>query len=204
MTNNILEGLKFVDLKDYRVLYEKVYEILDRFPLSKTDCGKLCGKICCCYIVPEEEEAGMELLPGEEEIFPLEADWLKPRFLSGAMYEYPPEWGQHAGCFQIRCIKPCPRHERPVNCRLFPLKFFREKENYYLILAKDTESYNCPLLERPELINPEFIDSAKKAASLLLSIPKFRQLVDWDSAAIIPDDVTVRFPIAAGILAAGI
>lgn len=188
-------GLYLTGSTDYRALYERVYEILDRFPLSEADCGKLCGKICCCYMVLDEEEAGMELLPGEEEVFPLEAEWLKPRFLSGTMYEYPPEWGQNAGCFQIRCIKPCPRHERPVNCRLFPLKIYREKENYCMILDADSGLYNCPLAERPELINPEFIDAVREAALLLLTIPKFRQLVDWDSADINPAGIAVRFPI---------
>lgn len=187
--------LNLTGVIDYRALYEKVYEMLDRFPMAGIDCGKLCGKVCCCYIVPEEEEAGMELLPGEEEVFPLEADWLKPRFLSGNMYEYPTEWGPNAGCFQIRCIKPCPRHERPVNCRMFPLKIYHQGENYYLIPETDSGSYSCPLAERPELINPDFIDSAKEAALLLLTVPKFRQLVDWDSAEINPAGVTVRFPI---------
>lgn len=167
-------------------LYKKVYELLDRYPLAETDCGKLCGKVCCCYIVPQEEDAGMELIPGEEEVFPLEANWLKPRFLSGNMYEYPPDWGQNAGCFQIRCIKPCPRNERPANCRLFPLRIVHQGEDYYLITDSDTGSYNCPLTVRPELINPNFVESAKEAARILLTIPKFRQLVDWDSAGISP------------------
>ena len=71
-------------------------------------CGELCGKTCCCYIMPEDPEAGVELLPGEEEVFPLEAGWHKPRFLPGSLYDYPPEWGR-TGCIQVRCLEPCYR-----------------------------------------------------------------------------------------------
>ena len=51
--------------------------------------------------------------------------------------------------------------------------------------------YSCPLLSRPELINPEFVECARKAARLLLEIPKFRQLVDWDSREVDLDSYSI-------------
>lgn len=178
---------------NYFSLYQKVYELLDKHPVSDKDCGEYCGKACCCYTVPHDTEAGMELLPGEEEIFPLESEWLKPRFLPGSLYDYPPEWGTHTGCIQIRCLRPCPRGERPANCRLFPLSVYGEEDNYYLIVAEGLTEYSCQLINHPELINPEFIKSAGEAAFLLLGIPKFRQLVDWDSQQI--DSSSIRMKL---------
>ncbi len=105
-------------MPDISSLYKQIYTILDRHFLSRTDCGELCGKTCCCYTAPDDTESGMELFPGEEEVFRIEAGWHKPRFLPGTLYEYPPDWGERTGLFQIRCQEPCPRHERPVACRL--------------------------------------------------------------------------------------
>lgn len=180
------------DADNYMSLYQKIYDLLDKHPVSEKDCGEYCGKACCCYTVPDDTEAGMELLPGEEEIFPLESEWLKPRFLTGSLYDYPPEWGSNTGCIQIRCLRPCPRGERPVNCRLFPLTVYAENDRYYLIVAEGLTEYSCRLIEEPELINPEFITSAKEAADLLLGIPKFRQLVDWDSKQIEPASIKMK------------
>lgn len=182
-------------MKETKRIYEQVYEILDRFPVSDGDCGKYCGKICCCYIVAGEEESGMELLPGEEEVFPVEAQWVKPRFLSGAMYDFPPEWGQRSGCIQIRCLMPCVRHQRPVNCRLFPFSIYSENKKYYLALIEENNGYKCPLVQNPNSINPTFIRSAKEAAGLLLEIPKLKQLVDWDSANTDPASVRLRLDL---------
>lgn len=180
---------------NYFSLYKKVYELLDTYPVSDKDCGEYCGKACCCYTVPDDMESGMELLPGEDEIFPLESEWLKPCFLTGSLYEYPPEWGTHTGCIQIRCLQPCPREERPVNCRLFPLTVYVEKGRYYLIVAEGLTDYSCQLINRPDLINPEFLNSARKAAILLLEIPKFRQLVYWDSKQIEPASIKMKLSL---------
>ncbi|MDT3698446.1 MAG: hypothetical protein RO469_03370 [Thermincola sp.] len=151
--------------------------------MALLDCGELCGKICCCYKFPDDTEGGMELIPGEEAVFPLAAQWQRNRALTGEVYDYPPEWGGDAGCIQIRCVEPCPREQRPVNCRLFPFQILALKGQYYLVLAGSNQSYACPLLDRSDLINPEFVECARQAAGLLLEIPKFRELVDWDSAA---------------------
>ena len=170
-------------------IYYQVYALLDKHPLAETDCGELCGKLCCCYMVPEDQEEGVELLPGEEEVFPLEAGWHKPGFLPGSMYEYPPEWGR-AGCVQIRCLEPCPRGERPVNCRLFPFQIYTREGRYYLVLI-GAGYYNCPLTSRPELLNKAFIETAKEAAGLLLSITKVRQLIDFDSKKIDRENIKI-------------
>ncbi|PKM46799.1 MAG: hypothetical protein CVV03_04840 [Firmicutes bacterium HGW-Firmicutes-8] len=51
--------------------------------------------------------------------------------------------------------------------------------------------YNCPLTSRPELINNGFIEAAKEAAGLLLSITKVRQLIDFDSKKIDRENIKI-------------
>jgi len=52
--------------------YQKIYALLDRVSPVPYDCGKLCTAACCgCAGLPEgkdEEELGMFLLPGEEQM----------------------------------------------------------------------------------------------------------------------------------------
>lgn len=173
-------------------VYEQVYSILDRHSLADFDCGDLCGKLCCCYLAAGDDESGVELLPGEEDNFPLEAEWHKPRFLSQSLYEYPPDWIGRSGLFQIKCLKACPREKRPVNCRLFPFQLYREGDGYYLALIGAGCQYICALIEKPELINQKFVESVKEAAALLLEIPEVRQLVDWDSMNIEKDYIRMK------------
>lgn len=170
-------------------IYQEVYRLLDTYSLTDDDCGKLCGKICCCYTDSDDHEAGMELLPGEEEVFDLEAPWHKPRFLSGSVYNYPPKWGDRSGLFQIRCLEPCPRDKRPVNCRLFPFRPYFLQGNYYLILTGKDLLYGCPLISKPGLIKPEFVQNARSACVKLLTMPRFRELVDWDSQHIAREEI---------------
>lgn len=171
--------------------FDEVYLLLDKHPLALVDCGELCGKMCCCYMFPDETETGMELIPGEEDVFPLDAGWQCNRLLTGEIYDYPPEWGRASGCIQIRCTEPCPREQRPVNCRIFPFQVVAYEGQYYLALTGSNLKYSCPLLSRPELINPEFVEYARQAAVLLLEIPKFRQLVDWDSREVDLDSYSI-------------
>ena len=176
-------------------LFYKVYRLLDRHPLALADCGELCGKICCCYKFPQDEEDGMELIPGEEAVFPIDSNWLQFRLLTGEAYEYPPEWGSDSGCLQVRCTAPCPRDKRPVNCRLFPFQVCSIRGQYYLILTGSGLGYSCPLVVRPDLVNPDFVDCARQAAKLLLGIPKYRQLVDWDSKTLDLREVGIKYTL---------
>lgn len=176
-------------------IFYEVYRLLDLNPLALIDCGELCGKSCCCYKYPEETESGMELIPGEEAVFPLDSGWLRYRLLTGENYDYPPEWGSGSGCLQIRCTESCPREQRPVNCRLFPFQVGSVKGHYYLVLTGSGLEYTCPLVGRPDLINPDFVDCAKKAARLLLGIPRFKQLVDWDSETLSLDELKIKYAL---------
>lgn len=178
-------------------LFKKIYDLLDSQALALVDCGTLCGKRCCCYNFPQDTGSGMELIPGEEGLFPLDAGWHQWAWLTGEIYDYPSEWGTDAGCYQIRCKEPCPREQRPVNCRLFPFQVYFSEGRYYLILTEAVCNYECPLIRQPELINPGFIEFAKEAAKLLLQIPKFKQLVEWDSEEIDLEEIQSKFLLSS-------
>ncbi len=165
-------------------LIKHIYLLLDQFPTAQIDCGELCDRRCCCYNVPEDKEAGMELVPGEETVFPITAAWHRTRFLPATEYDYPAAWSAGKGLWQIRCVQPCPRNERPIACRIFPFQVYREKGVYYLGLIGSHGYYDCPLGEKTALVNPEFIQAAREAAGLLLQIPEYKELVDWDSAGL--------------------
>lgn len=180
-------------MNNIQELYKNVYALLDQHPVAKINCGELCGKACCCYIDPSDTESGMEIFPGEEEVFPIEASWHQPRFLKSSMYNYPAAWGLNSGMFQIRCTEPCPRHERPINCRMAPFQMYCEDGRYYLAVIQGVLSYNCPLVEKLELLNPEFVESAREAGRLLLTIPRVKELVVWDSVSI--DRANVKFKV---------
>lgn len=77
----------------------------------KADCGRLCGAACC---LPGEdgEAVGMLLFPGEAALYE-SASWAQ---LLPAHYRLGDEPGQ-----LLVCGGHCPRAERPLACRVFPL-----------------------------------------------------------------------------------
>lgn len=77
-------------------------------PLN-SDCGRYCGGACCAS--DSEDEQGMLLFPGEERLYS-DCEWAKvlpARFLG------------LDDARMLVCRGECPRDERPLACRLFPI-----------------------------------------------------------------------------------
>jgi hypothetical protein len=86
------------------IIYE-TYEIIGSHTPLKTDCGELCGGICC-----KGDKAGMLLFPGEENIFAG-----VPGFVIEDM-----EYMGVSGVKLLICDGKCKRDIRPLACRIFP------------------------------------------------------------------------------------
>ena len=83
-------------------LIKKAYEIIGNKTPLKSDCGRLCGAACC----KGDDETGMLLFPGEEDL--CTCDEFK---IIQTDYSLP----------LLVCDGTCNRDRRPLACRIFPL-----------------------------------------------------------------------------------
>ena len=57
--------------------WQAIYRLLDRVSPVPYDCGKLCGSACCTISGDHpDEEMGIYLYPGEEQIHDQDDPWL--------------------------------------------------------------------------------------------------------------------------------
>lgn len=168
-------------------IYERIYDMTSALTVTSFDCGKLCAKYCCrtfarADAVPEEQDYGMELYPGEELILAEELatrHWLDWRFLNSKEYNLPVSWGAATGVYFVGCKEPCPRERRPLQCRLFPYRpVLKPSGKIVLLLEKGAPNY-CPLTEAE--LDPHARCKLEQAVQLLSTIPKARELLWWDA-----------------------
>ncbi len=170
--------------------YKTIYQLLDYGPLSE-DCGLLCQAACCKVYSPT---MGIYLLPGEEQMFnDTDKQWLVWEKHDPKRYDFPPSWANQPVYF-VKCVKPCPREKRPIQCRTFPLTPHLTSDNR-LILIWETLSlpYKCPLITNKAPLNPAFVNGLKQGWELLIEYPLIRDLISWDSRSREKD----RHPIVA-------
>ncbi|MDO5298933.1 MAG: hypothetical protein Q4F18_05855 [Clostridia bacterium] len=122
----------------------------------KSDCGRLCAGACC----QGDEAAGMLLFPGEEALYEscAFARILPARFTLG---------GEPARLFV--CSGRCPREQRPLACRLFPL-FLRFRADGTPRVRLDPRAHSvCPLCDYGlSALDPAFVSAAREAYDALL------------------------------------
>lgn len=126
----------------------------DATPL-KSDCGMLCGSACCQD--DPLESSGMILFPGEEALYDPAPDWA---VITYTMFEGKP-------VRMLRCVKPCPRCDRPLACMMFPLipVMIDGKPR----VRADRRAFAvCPLAgQGSDAFDPAFVTAVKEAARLL-------------------------------------
>ena len=143
-------------------------EMLEKVTPLKGDCGRVCGAACCR---PDETgRGGMLLFPGEEALYALWPDWARL---------------EEAGDFSVDgrapkllvCRGECPRAERPLACRLFPLTPVAREEGAGVDM--DVRAWAvCPLMEHGRRgLNPAFVRAAEEAARLLWEEPACRRFL---------------------------
>jgi hypothetical protein len=145
------------------------YEILESITPLRKDCGSLCQRACCSSACEEEEETGMYLFPGEEELLAGNADWLSIACLEQTS----------PGLYLARCKGTCPRSLRPLACRIFPLTPYLTKDEILLVKMDPRANPVCPLarsLNRHDL-RPEFVTAVRKASLLLIGDPSIKAFI---------------------------
>jgi len=133
-----------------KTTYKAIYRLLDRVSPVPFDCGELCGCACC---LPEGDDLGIYLLPGEEKIFTGCEKWLTWNYDDAEDYEFPDSW--HGKIPFICCNTPpvCDRSMRPIQCRTYPVAPHLlsgddvSEEKLILILSDIDAPYICPLIE---------------------------------------------------------
>ena len=135
-------------------LQKALDELENITPLKPFNCGKLCSARCCSG----DENDGMGLFPGEEELLKDCADF---------------EIKKSEGNFGepvIVCRGGCDRRKRPLACRIFPLfPLAVERENEIVIVpVPDPRAGMCPLLRCPEKIDRRFYRAVRRAGEYLM------------------------------------
>ncbi|TDA67805.1 MAG: hypothetical protein D9V47_09855 [Clostridia bacterium] len=163
-----------------REFYRQVYALLaDASPLAG-DCGELCHKACCTLESPESRQLGIYLLPGEETMFTGHEDWLVWEEQRAEHYDFPSSW--HGPVFFVHCTSTCPRPQRPMQCRTFPLApHYLPGGTLTLIWETMPLPYVCPLVKDKWPLRQDFILALGRAWQLLTQEPLIRDLVQWDS-----------------------
>ena len=101
--------------------WQAIYRLLDSVCPIDGDCGRLCGAACCTAGDTDGEELGIYLYPGEEKLHSRKDDWLTWTVENAEDYEFPDSW--RGNVYFVKCKTPphCPRKERPLQCRTYPL-----------------------------------------------------------------------------------
>jgi len=124
------------------------------------DCGKRCQAACC----QGGEEDGMLLFPGEERYY-IGCSWAKI--------------AEDRLGKRLICAGECPRENRPLSCRIFPLVIkavAQEDGGIKANISMDVRAWPvCPLMQSGRKgLKAEFINAVRKAAKLLLREDKHR------------------------------
>ena len=186
--------------------YRAMYRLLDMVNPIDSDCGKLCGAVCCtCTYEPEDfefsaegdcnadEYMGLFLLPGEEKIHfedtsedavhgEMEGDWFKWGYVMAEDYEYPESWTGKVYVMQCKDAPVCPREKRPIQCRTFPLAPHIDEDGiFHLIRFSDELPYACPLIDEDMPLNEDFAKATFTVWKHLIKDPLIYDLVEMDS-----------------------
>lgn len=168
--------------------WKAIYRLLDRVSPLDGDCGKLCGAVCCtCEGSDSQEQAelGIYLYPGEEKIHSRKDDWLTWTVEDADDFEFPDSW--HGNVYFVKCKTPplCPRKERPLQCRTYPLSpYISEDGVLELIYNFEDLPYTCPLIEEEIPLHDDFCKATYTVWAHLLRDPLIFDLIEADSRAL--------------------
>lgn len=130
---------------------KKAYEFLECVTPVNYDCGKICNKKCCTG----NDNDGMLLFPGEEELFRENDNF-------DIYYD-----DRYEG-FAVRCKGFCVRNERPLSCRIFPYFIYFDEKNCRYSVAPDIRALDyCPLLTEKYAFDRRFVRALRIASAKL-------------------------------------
>lgn len=162
--------------------WQAIYRLLNKVSPIDSDCGKLCGAICCTCGDPYDDELGIYLYPGEEKLHSRKEDWLEWSVENAEDFDFPKSW--LGSIYFVKCKTPpiCPREKRPLQCRTYPLTPYLDENGVLELLYNDEElPYTCPLIEDEIPLNDDFVKATHTVWSHLIHDPYIRDLVEMDS-----------------------
>lgn len=131
--------------------------LLDTLTPLKTDCGRLCGGACC----QGDETTGMLLFPGEDALY--------ERCAFGRVLPAGFSLGG-APTKLFVCEGRCPRENRPLACRLFPLFLAFTKGGGTRVRMDTRAASVCPLYAcGAQGLDAAFVDAVQQAYDALLA-----------------------------------
>ena len=141
---------------------EEAKEALGNWTPLKINCGKICGGACC---EPDESgENGMLLFPFEEELYkdPIE----------GFPFRLADDDTLYKGGKRFVCEGKCSRADRPLACRIFPLRIRLETEGEETRAKAEIDPRAwcvCPLLEQGGMraMSRDFVAAVERAGNIL-------------------------------------
>ncbi|MCL2336551.1 MAG: hypothetical protein FWC60_03920 [Firmicutes bacterium] len=158
--------------------YQFLYRLTAAPTPLKSNCGDLCGSICCQP--GKQDNLGAYLFPGEEIMFTRSEDWLLWEEQDPADYDFPLSWPKPV--YFVRCNGACPRDMRPLACRFFPLAPHLHRDGRLQLLYETMElPYQCPLITAHYTLEAKFIHTVQQAWQLMLTDRRIRDLVEEDS-----------------------
>lgn len=160
-------------------LLEEAYTILgDQTPLV-WDCGRLCGSICCSEDAPG---LGMVLFPGEERRYQAPLQWAEILPVS-RLHPGVPERFRGLNLYFLRCRGHCPRTQRPLACRMFPLAPILTESGVIRIVLDPDGIEICPLVQYGKLhrLRYPFIRSVRQAWQVLVQDEEIREWLRRES-----------------------
>jgi Fe-S-cluster containining protein len=137
----------------------------------RRDCGELCGAACCRD--PQDGELmGMALFPGEKSLYAAKSDWYKLYF------------GMRGKSPLLVCSDACPRKERPLACRIFPLTPYG-REGKLTVRIDPRARPLCPLYTSGKAgLAAEFVGAVTQAMNLLWQSETQRAFIEETSGKI--------------------
>ena len=158
--------------------WKAVYRLLNRVSTLVYDCGRLCGS-ACCMCSSQKEEMGIYLFPGEHKLLKeAGGDWLEWSTQDPAELGFPESWTEPV--YFVKCKTPpvCPRDQRPLQCRTFPLKpVIGENGVLEMIWNDDELPYTCPVIERNMPVHDDYYKATYTVWTHLLKDRRIFDLV---------------------------
>ncbi|MBR2823132.1 MAG: hypothetical protein IKE24_05560 [Clostridia bacterium] len=134
------------------IALEEARGLLAEVTPLKTDCGRVCGGICCRSM--EGEETGMLLFPGEEDFYEDLDGW---RMLPAGRD------------LLLICPGECAREDRPLSCRMFPLMPVLREDGSVAVRTDERSRAVCPLAKQGKRgMDPAFVQAVREAGERLI------------------------------------
>ena len=185
--------------------FKAIYRLLDKVSPLDDDCGLLCGAACCTCDNCEgadaivegasddaDYEMGIYLLPGEEQMFDGDEDWIKWGHLAAEEFDFPDSWYGDVHFLECKAAPCCPREKRPLQCRFYPLTPHIDEDGKLWLIYQNAElPYTCPLIESRIPLNRSFMKATYTVWCRLIQDSLILDMVLMDSQYRIEDQTEI-------------